>query len=113
MCINSYSKKDVGKQIADRFYHMVDTGMRIRDERSIPVIDLNYLNVRRDPQGSVHTIGERCRIKIENESGVNKQMNKLKNRQPYTPEEFGIDKERIYNRFGDYMERFNIEKEDC
>ena len=89
---------------------MINEGQRIRDNQGVPIIDINYSSIKDKPEKSIEKIAEQCGLKIQNNNpfGTIKKLSSLKNKKSYTPEDFGIDKKEVYNRFDDYIMRYNI-----
>ena len=107
------SKKSMGEFIYNRFYLMVNEGIKIRQENNINLIDVNYNDLKENPEKLMITISKKIDIKI-NKSNCStniKRFKTLKNKHKYSIEEFGLNKEKIYKKFDNYIKRYNIIKE--
>ncbi len=107
------TKKDVGEFVFKRFYNMIKKGLQTRDANNIKVTDINYLDLKNNPEKSIKLISQDIDINIKNNQPFTtiKNLKKLKSKKPYSPEEFGIDKNKVYQEFDAYMKRFNIKVE--
>ena len=111
--LKSASKKNVGKFVFDNFFYMINEGQKIRENKNIPIIDINYSEIKDNPQKSIIKIANQCDLKIKNNNpfGTIKKLGSLKNKKAYSPEDFGINKIEVYNKFDDYIRRYNISLE--
>ena len=111
--LKDYTKKDVGEFVFKRFYNMIKKGLQTRDANNIKVTDINYLDLKNNPENSIKLISQDIDINIKNNQPFTtiKNLKKLKSKKPYSPEEFGIDKNKVYQEFDAYMKRFNIKVE--
>ena len=104
------NKKDVGKFVSDRFLYMVQEGQKIRDRDNISVIDINYIDIKNNPEKTMFQIADQCGLSIKNPNpfGTIKKLGKLKNKKSYIPEDFGINKREIHERFDFYIKKYNV-----
>ena len=111
--LKSCTKKEVGEFVTERFYNMIDKSLKNRDINNIEVSDINYIDLKNNPEDSIKKISKDNNIKIKNKQPFEtiKNLKKLKSKRPYSPEEFGIDKDKIYKKFENYIQRFNIRSE--
>ena len=111
--LKASNKEEVGKFVAKYFYDMIDKGLKSRDSSNIKVTDINYLDLKNNPENSIKNISKDIDVKIKNNKPFQtiKQLKKLKSKKTYSPEEFGINKNKIYQKFNNYMKRFNVKSE--
>jgi|TARA_B110000467_G_C18320122_1_gene484535 hypothetical protein len=107
------SKKLVGELVYNRFYLMINEGLKIRQENNINVIDVNYNDLKENPDELMIAISKKINLKINksNYSTNIKTFKSLKNKHKYKFEEFDLNKEKIYKKFDYYINRYNIMKE--
>ena len=109
------SKKDVGKYIKYNFFNMVTESMKIRKKYKINCIDINYANLKNNPIDTLKKISSSINEEYFNTEFINKNisnLHKLKSKESYTLEEFGIDKDEIQHTFKEYINHFKIEMEN-
>ena len=111
--LKSCTKKEVGEFVTKRFYDMIEKGLEIRDTSNIKVTDINYLDLKNNPENSIKLISKDINIKIKSNQPFKtiKNLKKLKSKKTYSPEEFYIEKNKVYQKFKNYIKRFNIESE--
>ena len=111
--LKSCTKKEVGDFVTERFYDMIDKSLKNRDINNIKVSDINYIDLKNHPEDSIKKISKDNNIEIKNKQPFEtiKNLKKLKSKKSYSPEEFGIDKDNIYKKFENYIQRFNIRSE--
>ena len=107
------SKKSMGEFVYNRFYLMVNEALKIRQENNINLIDVNYNDLKENPEKLMITISKKIDIKINKSNCFTniKRFKSLKNKHKYNIEEFGLNKEKIYKKFDNYIKRYNIIKE--
>ena len=107
------NKKTVGEFVVDKFFYMINEGQKIRDAHNIPVIDVNYGQIKDETEKTITKLANKCNLKIQNKNAFNtiKRLGKLKNKKSYMPEDFGINKSKVYNKFDNYIKRYNISLE--
>ena len=107
------TKQEVGEFVSNRFYDMINKGLENRDRNNFKVTDINYLDLKNNPELSIESISENIGIKIKNNQpfATIKSLKKLKSKKSYSPEEFSINKDKVYQKFENYIERFNIQSE--
>ena len=111
--LKSCTKKEVGEFVTKRFYDMIKNSLENRDINNIKVTDINYLDLKDAPEDLVKIISKDIGVEIKNNQPFKtiKNLKKLKSKKSYTPEEFSIDKDEVYQKFENYMKRFNIKSE--
>ena len=111
--LKSCSKEEVGNFVTERFYNMIDKSLKNRDINNIKVSDINYIDLKNNPEESISKISKDINIEIKNNQPFEtiKNLKKLKSKKSYSPEEFGIDKDKVYQKFESYMQRFNVKSE--
>ena len=111
--LKSHTKKQVGEFVTNRFYDMIEKGLENRDINNIKVTDVNYLDLKDNPEDSVNMISKGINLKIKNKQSFKtiKNLKKLKSKRLYNPEEFGVKKDEIYKKFDNYIKRFNVKNE--
>ena len=74
---------------------------------------INYIDLKNNPGESISKISKDINIEIKNNQPFEtiKNLKKLKSKKSYSPEEFGIDKDKVYQKFESYMQRFNVKSE--
>ena len=106
------NKKQVGQFVSSRFHDMLNRAQDIRLNKDIPVFDINYMDIKNSPQESIKKLAKKCNLDIvDNQSKIVKKLKSLKNRHSYSPEEFEINKDKVYHDFDYYIKTFNIELE--
>ena len=92
---------------------MINQAQKIRDTQNIPVIDINYTSIKDEPEKAISDIANQCGVNIQNPNpfGTIKKLGKLKNKQSYLPEDFGINKKYIYQKYSDYIKLYGISLE--
>jgi hypothetical protein len=103
----------MGEFVYNRFYLMINEALKIRQEHNINVIDINYNDLKENPEELMITISKKLNIKInKSDSSTNiKRFKSLKNKHNYNTDEFGLNKKKIYKKFDNYIKRYNIIKE--
>ena len=111
--LKSCTRQEVGEFVSNRFYDMINKGLENRDRNNFKVTDINYLDLKNNPERSIDLISENIGIKIKNNQPFTtiKSLKKLKSKKSYSPEEFSINKDKVYQKFENYIERFNIKPE--
>jgi len=107
------TKQEVGEFVFNRFYYMIEESLKNRKNNNIKVTDINYLDLKNNPENSIKTISNNIGVKIKNNKPFQtiKNLKKLKSKKSYNAEEFGVDKDKVYQKFESYIERFNIKSE--
>ncbi len=107
------TRQEVGEFVSNRFYDMINKGLENRDRNNFKVTDINYLDLKNNPERSIDLISENIGIKIKNNQPFTtiKSLKKLKSKKSYSPEEISINKDKVYQKFENYIERCNIKTE--
>ena len=111
--LKSCTKKEVGEFVTNRFYDMIKKGLQNRDTNNIKVTDINYLDLKNNPEDLIEIISKDIKIEIKNKNSFQtiKNLKKLKSKKSYSPEEFSINKDKVYQKFNNYIKRFDIKSE--
>ena len=107
-------KSEVGNFIKNKFYEMLKTGLKIRENNENDFIDVNYINLINDTKQTLNYISTKCDFEIKNINLLNtrnKKLNKLKNKTNYSFDEFNLNRIDINDLFKSYLEKFNIKIE--
>ena len=109
----SVEKIDVSIFVMKRFQKMIKKIIYSRDELGVKIIDVQYTDLISDNKNVLEFLNKECEIDKTKNIPQKKQPNidKFKSQIINEPEKLGIDPNKIYYEFYDYMERFQINKE--
>jgi len=95
-------------------------GLAVRDQLEDPgerIIDVHYSDLMADPIGTVESIADRVGIELGDQSiqriseFIDEHPQTKHGVHTYRPEDFGLDADRLRERFGAYMRRFAVKAE--
>lgn len=109
----------IGSAMVETFQEMVKRTIAFKEQHGWDSIyDLQYADVMKDPIGEIRKLYGHFdeTFTAEAEAAMNDMLsNNPKGKfgkHEYTLEEYGLDREMIHERFGEYCERFNIPTKD-
>ena len=111
--LKNTSKKSVGEYVKNKYFEMINICLKNRSKYNLNIIDINYVDLKNNPEQTILTLSNNINVKIKTKKpflGI-KNLNKLKSRHKYTPEEFGLKKNDIYRQFDNYIKQFKIQLE--
>jgi hypothetical protein len=116
--INKFYKKSVNKIdisifVMKRFHEMITKTINSRDKLGVKIIDVQYSDLISDNKNVLKFLTKECGIKKTKNSPQKQQIkiDEFKSKINNEPEKLGIDSNKIYSKFHEYMERFEINKE--
>ncbi len=108
-----YDPKEIGPYIEERFYEGIERALKVRERLGDQsFFDVNFNDLHTNPGGVINNITDKFNLGRIDESVLNKYLNTdrtdQKGNHTYSAERYGLNLEEIRNRFGAYIDRFNI-----
>lgn len=116
--LGTYPKTEVGPQTADmleRWLHRFVDWRASHSEKNAQITDIAYADLVADPIGTVKAIYQRFGLPVSAEFQARMAEFLAQNRQDkfgshrYTPEEFGLAREVLAERYRFYTDRFDVQ----
>ena len=109
------NQKQVGEMVKNCFYSIVMEAMKLRGKtNNNQFYDINFEILQKNISQSVKNIRNYFELPHNgtHDKAVQDFLNMPRKDKPgkhrYTPEQFGLDKDEVINKFGKYIDKFNI-----
>lgn len=108
-----FEPKELGPYIEDRFIEGINRGLAVRekvgDDR---FLDVNFSSLLHEPVEAVNRITSHFGLTPVDEAKMEAYLKRdrpdNRGKHSYTAEHYGLDTEKIKERYRDYIQRFNI-----
>jgi hypothetical protein len=115
--VPDFEPKRYGREWAVLEELVLHRGISVRDRHTLPEhnIDIHFRDLMADPVGTVEAICRQFDIEFSDESQrlvekwVSEHPRTKHGEHTYSPEDFGLDKDRLRKRFAFYMDRFGVQ----
>jgi len=111
--LKNITKKAVGEYVENKYLEMINTSIKNRELNNFEICDINYLDLKNNPKNTLEKISDKINVDIKNKKPTQliSNLKKLKSKKSYSPDEFSINKRKVYQNFKTYMDQFSIESE--